>query len=549
MVPNVLLWPVLIYLAAALIIPRLRFVLSEDGRTLGMLFSSVLAFGMALWLTVSANNELPWMLSNWDGTLGLGHAIQFRLDTFGASFLLLTTLIGVAVLVGCLDEVADVLVHDYQAGLLLLLAGVAAFALADNLLTMVVVALLLDAGLLSAIGLAGRPRWILVLITHSLIAQGLMIVATLLLWQESGSTLLVTTNEQVVFLLIASTIVRMGLLPFSLIPIAFEPLPQRILALLPLSTLGIGSVLLGRLMLGGPMPDLSLVALFAAFGIGLAGWLAWWREESSVRLMMLSAAQAGWLLWGFAWGLSMLAIASAWSAVLALSALAIHGGRVNLRHPVQVHGVIAALILVGVPGTALWQTATALSGEAWLREVGNSNSGPIVELFMQSVGNATNWILVLGAIGMMGTLAALIEWLVVDVEEDQAELAQPSRLVGASLLAILSIPIVGRLFGLEVPLLPQVMLAKSPLAAQLSLLIIGWAGGLWLWRMRPELRSFYPLFDNISTIFSLVWLWRLIGRVGWLLLSGYRGMILVLEGENYGWLLLFLFVMLIFLVQ
>lgn len=547
MFSYLLFMPVLIYLAAALIVPRLRFWVNKDGRTLAFLISSVLSFIAALFLIFNNDQFLSWTLSSWEGTVALGNVIQFRLDSFGQSFLLLVTVVGMAVFVGSLDEQVDVLDDDYQAGMFIVLAGVAAYGLADNLMTMFLVALLVDAGLLYAIGLAGQPRWFLVLVIHSLMAQCLMILAALFLWQDSHGTMLSTANEMVLLLLVASAVSRMGVLPFSLIPIAFEALPQRILALLPLATVGMSSVLLGRLSLAGSISDSNSLGLLAAFGIGIAGWLAWWREESSTRLMMLSAVQAGWLLWAFSWGLSTAAIASAWSGILALSVLAIHSGQVNLRNWGQIPGVVAALMLVGVPSSALWQSATRLSGEAWLREARNNTSGPVSDLFWQSVGNPSNWILVLAAIGVMGTMAALLEWLIVEVEEDP--LPQYSRWIGSGLLAILTVPVLASLFGIRAPILPEATLATSPLVSQLSLLIIGWAGGFWLWRMRPELRSFYPLFDNISTIFSFIWLWRIIGRVGWLLLSGYRGMMLVLEGENYGWLLLFLFVTLIFLVQ
>ncbi len=539
--------PVLIYLATALLVPRLRSWISKDAQTLAFLISTVLAFLAALFLIFNQDQFLSWTLSSWEGTVALGNVIQFRLDPFGQSFLLLVTAIGMAVFVGSLDERVDVLHDDYQAGIFVVLGGVIAYGLADNLMTMFLVALLVDAGLLYAIGLAGQPRWFLVLVIHSLMAQGFMILAALFLWQDSHGTMLSSANEMVLWLLVASAVSRMGVLPFSLIPIAFEPLPQRILALLPLATIGMSSVLFGRLSLVGSVLDSNLLSLLAAFGIGIAGWLAWWREESSTRLMMLNAVQAGWLLWAFSWGLSTEAIAASWSGILALGVLAIHSGQVNLRDWGQVPGIVAALMLVGLPSSALWQSATRLSGEAWLREIRNTASGPVSDLFWQSLGNPSNWILVLAVVGVMGTTAALLEWLIVEVEEDP--FPQHSRWIGSGLLAFLTVPFFASLFGISVPTLSDANLVTSPLVSQLSLLTIGWAGGLWLWRMRPELRSFYPLFDNISTIFSFIWLWRIIGRVGWLLLSGYRGMMLVLEGENYGWLLLFLFVTLIFLVQ
>jgi hypothetical protein len=79
--------------------------------------------------------------------------------------------------------------------------------------------------------------------------------------------------------------------------------------------------------------------------------------------------------------------------------------------------------------------------------------------------------------------------------------------------------------------------------------VVGWSGGFWLWRVQGLLNSLRPFLDTVGAVFSFVWLWRLLGRMGWLVLSGLRGMMLVLEGENYGWLLLFLFVTMIFLVQ
>lgn len=537
MSPQLLLWPIIIYLGAALVIPRLRPWIGEGGRTVGLLLGSVLAFVVALLVVGGMDEPLRWTLSRWGDTVGQGHGIQVQADALASGLILLAGLLGMGALVGSLDEPEDVSSHDYQGGLLVILASVMAFALADNLLTFLVAGLMLDAGLIYGVGLTGRPRWFLVLILHSLVAQSILLGATLLLWRDTGATTLAGADSSVLWLVVASAIARLAPLPFSLLPVAFERLPQRVLALIPLFTMGVGSLLLGRVMQAAEGAlDLSALAPLAALGVGLAGWVAWRRTDSSVRLLMLGAGQAAWCLWAFAWGQPTLAVATAWSGILALGALAVQGGHMTFRHGTQLPALVAALMLVGVPGSALWRTATSLSGEAWRREV----LGDALPL-----GDAAHWLVVIAAIGTMGAVAALLHWL--GGTDDEAH--QPSRWTGVGLLAALSVPFIGTLFGLRVPTLPGTTLPASPLAAQLALLIIGWAGGFWLWRVRRALYSLHPLLDDASGLFSFVWLWRIIGRVGWLLLSGLRGMMLVLEGENYGWLLLFLFVTLVFLVQ
>lgn len=548
MSPYTLLAPVLIYLCGAMIILRLHTFLREGARTLAVLLVSVLAFLTALWLLTETNQSLEWSFLNWS-SFELGGAVQLELDMLGGSFLLLSTLLGMIVLMGSLDEQTEVLSHNYQTGLLLMLASLAAFGLANNLMSMLLAGLLLDAGMLTGVGLTGRPRWFLVLVIQSLMAQGLLMMATLILWNETGTTILSQANTQVIFLLIASAAIRMGILPFSLIPIAFETLPRRVLALLPLSTLGVGSILLGRLALNlNQLPDLSGIAVIGGLAIGLGGWLAWWRDEFSIRLMMLTAVQGGWVLWAFAWGLPAAALTTAWSSVIALAALAIHGGRLELRHHAQLPAFVAGLMLLGIPSSAQWTVVTRLSGEAWLRDVSRLTDGTDLDIILNSLRQPASWLLVITAIGIMGVTVTLINWFIVPEKEvDKSD--QPSRAVAVSLLAALSIPFVSQLFGIEVPSLPELTWPGSPLTAQMSTLVIGMAGGLWLWRIQPTLRSLHPILDTASTFFSFVWLWRFVGRMGWLLLSTLRGMMLVLEGENYGWLLLFLFITVIFLIQ
>ncbi|HEX8681759.1 MAG TPA: hypothetical protein VF707_05555 [Ardenticatenaceae bacterium] len=523
---HFILWPALVYVGAALLIPRLRLWLGHPGRLLALLLSSVAAFVLALLVARQAGGS-QLVISTWSDLGGLGRGIRFGLDPLGGSFLLLAGLVGVGAFVGSLDEREDAPSDDYQAGLLVLLGALTLLGLAGNMLTLLLVGLVLDAGLIFGIGLAGRPRWLLVTIVQSLVAQALLLAAALLLWRDTGNTDLAGASQQVALLVTGAAVARMAPLPFSLFPVAFEHLPQRVLALLPLSTVGVGGLLLGRLAQAADLSDVSLdgLAALAVLGIALAGWVAWRREELSVRLMMLGAIQAGWVLWAFAWGLPTLALTVAWSGVLALAALAVHGGRLDMTSNAQLPGLLASLMLLGFPGSALWNAATVLSGEAWRR--------------------GDEWMLALATIGVMGTVAALFQWLL----PMRAEPPQRSRWVGVTLLALLSVPAVGALFGLRLPALPAESLEPAPLAARLAVLVVGWSGGFWLWRVHGLLQSLRPFLDAVGAIFSFVWLWRLVGRVGWLALSGLRGMMLVLEGENYGWLLLFIFLTMIFVLQ
>ncbi|MGH2545007.1 MAG: hypothetical protein ACRDIB_19615, partial [Ardenticatenaceae bacterium] len=396
--------------------------------------------------------------------MGPGAGIMFQVEPLGAAFLLLIGLVGIGTFVGSLDEQETVVNEEYQAGLLTLLGGLAALALADSLLTLLLAALLVDIGLILGMGLSGRPRWLLVTLIHALVAQGLTLTAMLLLWRESGAATLAGASDPVINMLVFAAVARMAPLPLSLFPIAFESLPQRVRALLPLATVGAGSLWLGRVaQAAGPdgLPDLDKLAGVAAVGVALAGWVAWRQREPTVRLMMLSAAQAAWVIWAFVWGLPAVAVATAWGGVLALAALAIHGGRLDFRHGAQLPGLVACLMLAGLPGSALWRAATLLGGQAWQREL-------------------HSW-LALGAIGMMTTIACLVEWMM----PEEYEPHQHSRWTGAILLSALSVPFIGVLWGIRVPALPGGVGAlegsTGPLVAQVALPVLGWAGGLLLW--------------------------------------------------------------------
>ncbi len=540
-----LLSPPLIYVGGAILLYVLRPFTGERTRRLLALLTTVAAFVTVLLLLPRGDSSPErWLLSNWGDPEGVGRGLEFRLDTLSATFLLMASVIGMAVFGGSLDAEDDPHTPDYQPGLLILLAGLAILPLADNVRTLLMAGLILDIGILFSVGLAGRVRWFLVLVIHSIVAQGALIIATLLLAQNSGSTSFDPTNHTALYLALVAAVARLAPLPFCLYPVAFEKIPQRILGLLPLATLGMGALLLARITQAaefGPNSDYGGIGVIAALGVGLAGWVAWRRDEPSVRLMMLASVQGAFVTWAFAWGATDLAIRGAIYGVIALSALAIHGGRVDFRHGVQLPTLLAVGALMALPGSALWYTITALSGEAWWRDI---IQNPAAGLSLAYLVRPAPWIIVSATVGLMGTVAALLHWIFNEHHDDY----QPSRWVGVTILSLLSVPFIGELFGLHLNPLPGAPLAATPLPAQWVMAIIGWTGGLWLWRIRRTIHPLHPILDNIADAFSFAWLWRVVGRVGWLLLRGIRGAVLLVEGENYGWLLLFLFVTLLVLV-
>nr|MBA3531091.1 hypothetical protein [Ardenticatenales bacterium] len=270
---HIILWPIFVYVGAALFIPRLRPWLGRPARTLGILLSGVVAFLASLLLVQQTGaTPLQWTLSTWRGLAGVGHGIQFQVDTLGSAFVLLVGLTGLGVLVGSLDEPELGTSEDYQAGILALLGALVMLGLAGNLLTLLLAEFMLEAAIIFAVGLAGQPRWFLVTVMHTVISQGLLLGATLLLWKETGNTALAGASEQVLLFLIFAAITRMAPLPFSLFPIAFEHLPQRVLGILPLSTLAVGGLLLGRIAQNvtlEALPPLDGLASLGALGIAL----------------------------------------------------------------------------------------------------------------------------------------------------------------------------------------------------------------------------------------------------------------------------------------
>ncbi|HBY96628.1 MAG TPA: hypothetical protein DEP84_22235, partial [Chloroflexi bacterium] len=72
---------------------------------------------------------------------------------------------------------------------------------------------------------------------------------------------------------------------------------------------------------------------------------------------------------------------------------------------------------------------------------------------------------------------------------------------------------------------------------------------LFVWRIRLVLRPVRGVLDAVAGFASSGWFWRLGARATTVLASGVRGAMRVVEGENYGWLLFFVFLALFFLAR
>lgn len=524
---HVLLWPALLYVGAAILLPRLHRWLSPAAQRYAVLLAAALGMGVTLLLLVSSGAGRGFSLPLWEG---IGQGLNLRLDAFGALFLRAVALLALASALASLDESAGSGGIDDRAGMLVVVAGIGAMALAANLLTLLLAHLLLLAGLLFGVGLAGRARWLLVVMAQGILTYGLLLLAALVLWRGGTVGGLTGQSTTAAWLLLLAGTVQMAPLPLSFFAVPFEPLPGRILSLLPVATLGAGTLLLARLadqpLLLAQM-DLRGIAALGALAAALAGWVAWRRQERSVRLMMLSAGQAGWVLWVLGSGRPAEAIAVGLSGALALGVLGLFGNQRPTRLVEGAATAVASLLLLAVPGSALWSGATLASGIGWRA------AEPRLLLLPA-----------LGVLALMGSAVALLDW---HLGEQAPGRPYPARGVGALLLAAVALPPLWPLWGLVVPAIEGQ--PAGPLAARLTVPVLGWAGALLLWRIEPLLGSLRNFLDGAADTFSFIWLWRVIGRIGWLLLSALRGMALIVEGENYGWLLLFLFVTLVFLLQ
>lgn len=521
MPPHLIVWPTILSLFGALAIPRMGPWLPQRRYALVVLLFAVVLFVFALLIAATTPSE--WVSEMWGANVTSVVPLRYRIDDLGRAFLILSGLVGLGALVGSLDEAEPLASREYQASLIGVMGGLFALSFADTLIGWMGAILVVDTALLYGLGMVGRPRWLGTLFPQVLFSDLLILVALILQWQEGLGV--ASTSSWLSLALLGAVIFRMAPLPFSLFVLADEPLPQRVMVMMPLVTVGIGGLWLARLpqfMGEQALAAPEALAVFAAVGVALAGWVAWRLRQPSQRMMMLTASQAAWVLWAWAWGYQGEAVAAAWAGSLALGALAFHGGRLDARHYGQLPSAVAVLMLLGGPLSAAWPVLSRVSGSAWQR--------------------GEQGLLALGIIGLMTTVVAYGHWLI----PEQVEPTHPSRWVGGGILVLLSIPLVAALWGIRPPLPHQAISASW--AEQWSLPVLGWAGGLWLWQIRERLAPLRALLDSSARLLSFGWLWRGLNRLSQLLIGAVRSVMLLLEGENYGWLVLFLLLALILLL-
>lgn len=495
----------------------------------------VLATGAAAFALVLGNSRLlpaSWTLSTWFGA-GTGEELRLAAGAETGALALLVTFVTLALCLGSLDEPRDgSRADDDSASLLVAGAALVAVLLAANFLTLLYAFVFLDLALLYAFGLFGRGRWPLAAMVLGAAANVCLFAATLVVWRQAGSIALVAATGQpvVLRLLVAAFALRLGVFPFHFwTSSSTVPQPHRLVALVPLATLVGGGVWLARgAQLWGPALLPARVAPLAAVALALLGLLAWRRTEIATRLAALAAWYGAWLVWAVAYGRPDLGLLLVAAGTLSLAALALYSGEAGLREGPHLFGLIAAAAAVGLPGSALFTAGNWLVGQALYR------GEPLVAL--------------VAVLGLAGATAGVLDLLT----NEPSATRRPSRWAGVLLLSLAVWPAIGHLSGLwprPAPVTVERFDATLPLAVRLGPLLLGWLAGLFVWRIRLVLRPVRGVLDAVAGFASLGWFWRLGARATTVLASGVRGAMRVVEGENYGWLLFFVFLALFFLAR
>jgi len=514
---------VLVLLGGSLLIPRTRPWLSRPARSV----LTLALMGVAFFLGLLAVSEVPQVisLSHWEDFTGTDEAIVLHFTELTGRWMLLVLFAGLAITLAALDEPWEGPTDEYMT----LLAGVPAalmvFSMAGNFTTWLAAWALLDLFWLFAIGLPGRSRWPWLLGFLQGTGMFALLGATLLVWRafRAVSFTLASMPLLAVVLISAALILRTALYPIHLPALAHNEVPPRIRAFFPLvSAAASGFWLIFWVSRWGT--DWLTVAWepILAAALVITGFLAWRKREPTQQVIFLNAWLVLLVLWALWTGHPDRAAHIIWGGTLSLAALALHGGEGERWEVATLPTLLAALVFLGIPGSGL-----AVVGE----------------LIAEAVAGGQTLLGVAGLLGLAGVTAAIVH----QVAAPRPTTQQPSRWAGITLLALGAWPPFGRTLWL-VPPFPEQSGPTVPWQWWMGMLVFGWAGGVLLWRLRGVWARSDLAARGATALVDLEWVWHVAGRWGAGLAAFLRGAARIVEGENYGWLLLFLFIAFVLLI-
>lgn len=513
----------LLLLGGSIFIPRAGPWLGRPARILLTLALAAVAFLLGLLAVSKAPFTIT--LAHWEDFTGTDEAIVFQSTVLTGRWMVLVLFMGLAVTLAALDEPWDGPTDEYITALVGVPAALLLFSMANNFLTWLAAWALVDLVWLFVIGLPGHSQWPWLLGLLQGVGLFSLLGAVLLVWQTFRVISFVVPGIPlfaVLFLTIA-LVVRMGVYPLHFPARAHNNVPSRVRAFFPLVNVAASGL---WLMLWVPRWGTQWLpfspAPVLAAGLVATGLLAWWKRHPTQRTIFLS----GWLglliLWALWAGRPEVAGHFIWGGTLSLAVLAFHGGEGQRWEGATLPAILAALVFLGIPGSGLAALGD-LMAQAW------------------AAGHAELTLAAL--VGLMCVTVALIQHLA----DPLPTVYQRSRWTGMTLLALGAWPPFGRLLWL----LPPFDQAKpvTPWPWWLGLLVLGWAGGLLLWRFRPWWEARNIVWRTGVAVLDLEWGWRLLERGTAAAAVSVRGVARVVEGENYGWLLLFLLVALVLLAE
>ncbi|MDQ7030933.1 MAG: hypothetical protein Q9O62_14755 [Ardenticatenia bacterium] len=515
---------VLVLLGGSLLIPRTRPWVSRPARSV----LTLVLMGVAFFLGLLALSEVPLVisLSHWEDFTGTDEAIVFHFTELTGRWMLLVLYAGLAVTLAALDEPWEGPTDEYVSVLAGVSAALMVFSMAGNFTTWLAAWALLDLFWLFAVGLPGRSRWPWALGVLQGIGMFALLGATLLVWRmfRVVSFTLESMPLLAVVFISAALIVRTAPYPLHLPALAHNEVPSRIRAFFPLVSVAASGFWLifwmskwGTAWLTVAWEPVLAVLLVAT------GFLAWRRPRATQRVIFLNTWLVLLVLWALWTGHPGRAGQIIWGGALSLAALALHGGEGERLEVATLPTLLAAFVFLGIPGSGL-----AVVGE----------------LIAEAVADGRVGLGVAGILGLMGITAAIIH----QMAEPKPSQAQPSRWAGITLLAVGAWPPFGRTLWLVPPFVEQSPPAV-PWTWWMGMLVFGWAGGLLLWRLRRVWARYPSVMRGGVMLLGLEWAWDGVGHAGRWLAVFVRGAVRIVEGENYGWLLLFLFIAFVLLFR